>query len=79
VQKEVALVTLLSQPSCGPCIAWKAAFKKHEIEYDERNVREDPEALALAKELGYQGTPVVIAADGRHIGAFEPDFLATLK
>ncbi|UPU15950.1 glutaredoxin-like protein [Stenotrophomonas virus Jojan60] len=74
------MVTLLSQPGCGPCIAWKAAFKKYDIEFNERNVRNDPEAAALVRELGYSGTPVVIAPDGRHVGkGFEPDFLATLK
>lgn len=73
------MVTLLSQPGCGPCIAVKAYLKKYDIEFEERNVRTDPEALALAQSLEYQGTPVVIAPDGRHVGKFEPDFLATLK
>lgn len=73
------MVTLLSQPGCGPCIAVKAFLKKYEIPFEERNVRTDPEALALAQSLEYQGTPVVIAPDGRHVGKFEPDFLNSLK
>jgi glutaredoxin-like protein NrdH len=73
------VVTLLSQPGCGPCIAVKAFLNKYEIQYEERNVRTDSEAAALVRELEYTGTPVVIAPDGRHVGKFEPDFLNSLK
>ena len=73
------MVTLLSQPGCGPCIAVKAFLKKYQIEFEERNVREDTEAAALVRKLSYSGTPVVIAPDGRHVGKFEPDFLNSLR
>lgn len=40
---------------------------------------EDPEALALAKELGYLQAPVVITAHGDHWSGFRPDRISSLS
>lgn len=39
---------------------------------------DDPEALELAKSLGYTASPVVIAPDGSHWSGLQPDRVKAL-
>jgi glutaredoxin-like protein NrdH len=55
------LVTLYSQPSCGPCFATKRYLEKAGVPHVVVNVREDPAAAAVLKRHGMTGTPAVIA------------------
>ena len=47
------------------------------VEYRERNVADDPDALELAKSLGHSTSPVVIAGEQNWSG-FRPDLIAAL-
>lgn len=53
------------------------ALTKAKIDFEERNVADDPEALDLAKSLGYSSSPVVIAGD-EHWSGFRPDLIGAL-
>lgn len=56
-------ITVFSQPGCGPCVSVKLHLRKAGVSFVERDVTVDPEAAAVVRELGYQGTPVVTAGD----------------
>ena len=47
------------------------------VEYRERNVADDADALELAKSLGHSASPVVIAGE-QHWSGFRPDLIAAL-
>jgi len=72
------LVTVLSTESCGQCFATYRALDSKGIEYKVRNMSEDPEAMSLAKELGYLRAPVVIAGED-HWSGFRPDLIQNLS
>lgn len=56
-------VTVFSRPGCVPCTRVKSWFDTKGIEYEERNVYEDEEALNTITNLGYSGVPVILAGD----------------
>lgn len=71
------MVTVITSPGCQPCRLTKKVLNDRGVEFQERNVADDPEALDLAKSLGYSSSPVVIAGD-QHWTGFRPDRLAAL-
>lgn len=71
------MITVISSPGCQPCRLTKMALTKAKIDFEERNVADDPEALDLAKSLGYSSSPVVIAGD-EHWSGFRPDLIGAL-
>lgn len=72
------MVTVVTSPSCQPCRFTKKRLTDRGIKYIERNVAEDPEALELAKSLGYKSTPVVITDDGAHWSGLRIDLIDSL-
>ena len=50
-------------PSCGACIASKASLRRHEIDFEEVDLTQNPEALAMVKGLGYERAPVTFRSD----------------
>ncbi|GAA4834251.1 glutaredoxin-like protein NrdH [Luteimicrobium xylanilyticum] len=70
-------ITVYSKPACVQCEATKRALDKKGLEYDVVDVTEDPEALALVRELGYLQAPVVVA-DDTHWSGFRPDQITAL-
>lgn len=73
-----SVVTLYSQPGCGPCMGVSRALDAQGISYTVRNVREDEAAAARVQELGYTGTPVV-EHPGGHFQGFLPDKIEELS
>lgn len=71
------MVTVLSKPSCVQCTATYRKLDSSGIEYVVRDMSEDLEAVALAKELGYLQAPVVISGD-QHWSGFRPDLIGAL-
>ena len=71
------MVTVLSKPACVQCTATYRALDSKGIKYEIKDMSEDPEALALAKELGYLQAPVVISGD-QHWSGFRPDLIDAL-
>lgn len=72
------LVTLYSQPGCGPCVGVEKYLERSHIPFQIRNIREDEEANARVAELGYIGTPV-IEHPGGHFQGFNPEKLDSIK
>jgi len=70
-------ITVYSKPACVQCEATKRALDKKGLKYDVVDVTEDPEALALVRELGYLQAPVVVA-DDTHWSGFRPDQITAL-
>lgn len=71
------LVTLYTQPGCGPCVAVERALKSAGIAFEIRNIRTDEAAYDRMVELGYTGTPVV-EHPGGHFKGFEVDKIQEL-
>lgn len=71
------MVTVITSPGCQPCRITKKMLEDRGIDFTERNVSEDFEALKLAKSLGHSSSPVVITADD-HWSGFRPDKIALL-
>lgn len=71
------MVTVLSKPSCVQCVATYRALDSKGIKYEIKDMSEDPEALALAKELGYLQAPVIISGD-QHWSGFRPDLIGQI-
>lgn len=70
-------VIVLSKSSCVQCTATTNLLDSRGVVYEIRSIEEDPEALALAKELGYLQAPVVISGDD-HWSGFRPDKIKEL-
>ncbi len=72
-------VTVLSKPACIQCTATYRRLDAVGIEYEVRDISEDPSALALAKSLGYLQAPVVVIGDSEdHWAGFRPDKIEEL-
>ncbi|WP_110929247.1 glutaredoxin family protein [Bacillus massiliglaciei] len=68
--KEVILYT---QPDCPPCQIMKYFFSENNVEYVEKNIKQDKKAFnELTKQYGSYTTPTVII-DGKAIIGFELD------
>ena len=61
-------VTVFTQPNCAPCRRVKDWFSLKGVEFVERDVTRDPEALAEMRSLGFQGTPVIQTDSDAWIG-----------
>lgn len=55
-------VTVYSKYNCKNCKRTKRMLKFSHIDYNEKNVEDDPEALKYVKEtLGFTNLPVIVA------------------
>lgn len=54
------MITVYSKPNCTACTATKEALEKHNLEYEEINFMQDPDALDKVIELGFTQAPVVV-------------------
>jgi glutaredoxin-like protein NrdH len=56
-------VVIYTQEGCGPCTAEKFWLKDNGIEFEERNIRENPAYLDEIVELGASATPATLIED----------------
>lgn len=70
----MSLITVYSQPGCGPCIAVTRHLRKAGVGFEVRDVRQDESAAQEVAALGYQGTPVVVAGD-MHTHGYRKEWL----
>ncbi|WP_311491654.1 glutaredoxin family protein [uncultured Anaerococcus sp.] len=63
-------ITIYTSNTCVFCKAAKQYFKENNIEFTERNIDEDKEAVNYLIEKGYRGVPV-INIDGEDIVGFD--------
>ncbi|MFC0188581.1 glutaredoxin family protein [Fictibacillus aquaticus] len=58
-------VIVYTQETCPPCFAEKEWLKSNSIEFEERDIRQNPKFMDEVIELGASATPVtVIDSDG---------------
>jgi glutaredoxin-like protein NrdH len=57
-------ITVYTKPDCQPCKATKRWLDKRGIQYDTKDVTQDPLDFAAVQELGYSGVPVVVVNNG---------------
>lgn len=72
------MVTVYSLPNCVQCDSTKRLLTRNEVSFNEVDLSQDSDALAMIRELGYNAAPVVMAGED-HWSGFRPDKLATLS
>jgi glutaredoxin-like protein NrdH len=60
---DVRKVVIYTQEGCGPCTAEKLWLKDNGIDFEERNIRENPKYLDEVVELGASATPATVIED----------------
>jgi glutaredoxin-like protein NrdH len=70
-------VTVYSTPSCQQCNATYRALEKKGIDFTPVDLSQDPEALEMVRNLGYNAAPIVVAGD-THWSGFRPDKINAL-
>ncbi len=72
------MIKVYSTPICLYCITLKEFLKKHNIEFEEIDVAEDPKAREeMIKKSGQMGVPV-IEIDGKIIVGFDKEKISKL-
>ncbi|MGW5267287.1 glutaredoxin family protein [Rhodococcus sp. NPDC003994] len=77
IHPDAPQVILYSQRGCGPCIAVQRDLQKRHIPFVKVDIREDPNGAHRISELGYNGTPVIVAGD-MHWKGFRKDKMQQL-
>ncbi len=70
-------VTVFTGSTCPHCHTMKDYLKEKGVEFEERNIQNDPEARSELIEKGYKGIPV-IEVDGKGIQGFDREKLDAL-
>lgn len=61
------MITLFTQPMCGPCIWAKRTLEKLGVQHQIIDIRQDETAAQRLMQLGATGTPYLINEQtGRH-------------
>lgn len=65
-------VTVYTVPACASCAAIKRFLHARGVTFEEKNVREDPRALAKMQEVsGVRIAPVTVIGDQAFYGTFD--------
>ena len=76
----MAEVTIYTTPTCGFCHMAKEYFKTNHVEYREKDVSNDHEALmAMVKKSGQMGVPVIDIDGEITVGFNQPRLAELLK
>ncbi|AXY25240.1 NrdH-redoxin [Suicoccus acidiformans] len=71
-------VKLYSKAGCGECMFTKKFFEKHNIDFQEINITEDPERTQDVVDLGFKALPVVLIEGQEPFSGYRPDKLEVL-
>ena len=69
------MITVYSKPNCMACNFSKKYLEDKGVKFEEIDVINDKEALAMLRDKGYAQLPVVDINGEKHTG-FRPDVLA---
>ena len=72
------MITIFSKPNCMSCSFAKKYLDDKGVKYEEIDVFEDAEALAMLRDKGFSQMPVVSIEGEFHTG-FRPDLLAKVN
>lgn len=70
-------ITLFSKNNCMQCKMTKRFLAENNINFEEVNIDNEPDALGWLKEQGFQSVPV-ITSDATTVVGFRPDQLRQL-
>lgn len=73
------MVIVWSKPSCVQCNAVKNWLNKNHIEYVEKQLLDDLEALEAFKDQGIMRAPIVESNVMDPFSGFRPDLLEAIK
>ena len=69
----MADLTIYTQPSCGYCSELKDYLKKHNIDYEEKDITKDRSAFEdLVNKYKIRATPLIVRGQSVIVG-FNPD------
>ncbi len=74
----MAKVTVYSRNNCMQCKMTKRFLTEHHVDFDERNINEEPQYVDYLKEHGFQSLPVVEANGDLQFSGFQPAKLQQL-
>lgn len=69
------MITIYSKPNCVRCEMAKRYLKDKGVKFEEIDVFQDAEALAMLRDKGFSQMPVVSIEGEFHTG-FQPNLLA---
>ena len=72
------MITIYSKPNCMSCNFAKKYLDDKGVKYEEINVFDDAEALAMLRDKGFSQMPVV-SIDGEFHTGFQPNILAKVE
>jgi glutaredoxin 3 len=61
-------IVVFTMTGCHFCAAVKAYLDEKGLEYTERNVLDDEQAMADFRDLGFRGTPVTVVGGEALVG-----------
>lgn len=67
-------ISVYSTPNCPQCKMSKKMLDEAGVEYQDIDLSQDPEAMAMVKELGYTAAPVVVVGK-EHWSGFRHEYL----
>lgn len=62
------MIYVYTQPNCQACQATIRLLSRMHADYEEREVSEHPDILALAERYGYRQAPIVVADEAMWSG-----------
>jgi len=71
-------VTIYTKNQCVQCAMTKKTLTQYGVDFVEKNVEEDPEALEFLRAQGFQAVPVLFVDGMEPVKGFRPDVLKTL-
>ncbi|MHC9532282.1 glutaredoxin-like protein NrdH [Dellaglioa sp. BT-FLS60] len=71
-------ITVFTKNNCIQCKMTKRFLEENNVDFDERNISEDDNAIDYLKGQGFQAVPVVEAPGFDTIAGFRPDMLKKL-
>lgn len=72
------MITVYSKPNCMQCEFTKKYLNDKDVEFEEIDVFEDDEALAMLRDKGFSQMPAVDVNGEFHTG-FQPNVLAKVE
>ena len=72
------MITIYSKPNCMACNFSKKYLDDKGVKFNEIDVFEDAEALAMLRDKGFSQMPVV-SIDGEFHTGFQPNILSKVK
>ncbi|WP_057766694.1 glutaredoxin-like protein NrdH [Companilactobacillus tucceti] len=71
-------VIVYSKNNCMQCKMTKRFLKEHNVNFEERNINQDPKYLDFLKQQGFKSVPIVMQDNTDPIVGFRPDSLKEL-